>query len=366
MSNLLNSHSLLHKHKKDARKLIWDLSKNIEASRDIIESQQPRWKNTELHDNVMDKLAELQRVSNEYNQAVSELTNQIDATIQKQERKILQKDYARYDNQDLDLLIERQSWISDQFDKEIIGIIQQNVSWQYPTLEVNPADARYSNIMNAADPQYAICATDQVKHILKAKFNDFYASRRLRIYDDLEKVPANQIGFATCINMFEYMPLDPIKDIVKQIFNCLRPGGKLLLTYNNCEHSGSLDLLDNNFRCLNNKDLMESLLFGQGFDIHSTNHTDGIWTWLLVSKPGKLSTQKLASGDVSIQKRVYPWNDIPVNVQNWILKHKADIPEIWFDQLANNWKELHEMEINALTEWQKYSYSIKIYIASTF
>jgi hypothetical protein len=391
MSRLLDSYSLLHSHNQFAKTLPLDISSDIENQRNIVTHQISRWKNKQAHQEVLDKLTQLQLAHDEYNLAVSKLQDNIKSVISNKERRIIQRDYARYYNpsikhDDVDQIISRQEYISNDFEDQVIGVMQQYVAWQYPNLEVNPADGRYSSIMSAATPQYAICPTKELGEILKSKFNKFYATRRLRIYDSISDIPINQIGFATCINMFEYMPLDPIKDITKQVFDCLRPGGMFLLSYNNCNHARSLDLLNNDFRCLNTKELMESLVFGQGFDVIKTGSSkvpgsrpdtyniDGTWTWLLVSKPGARSTQRLSAGDATIIEKIYPWEGMPIEIQKWVMSHKATTSEEWMETLArdfeNQWErtsvDWSHLGTSGANVWKKYSNSIKIYIASIF
>mgnify|MGYP003629640970 FL=1 len=379
MSRLLDSHSLLRSHRLYAKDLPLDISSHIEHGRAVINQQIPRWKDNHAHQEVLNKLTNLQIAHDEYNLAVNNLQHNIDSVISNKERKILQRDYARYYDSELkhdDVLeiIARQKYISNEFDDQINGVIQQFISWQYPSLEINPADGRYSSLMNASDPQYAICTTKEVKQLLRSKFNKFYSTRRLRTYNKIKHIPINQIGFATCINMFEYMPLDPIKDITKQVFNCLRPGGMFLLSYNNCDHRQSLDLLNSDFRCLNTKKIMESLLYGQGFNIVSSDDSNGVWTWLLVTKPGERSTQKLSTAKIPIVEKFYTWDEFPIEIQKWVMSHKANTQEEWMRTLArdfdNQWEraavDWSHLGTSGDNVWKKYNNSIRIYIASTF
>ena len=158
--------------------------------------------------------------------------------------------------------------------------------------------------MVGCDPLYVYCKKKVVANLVRDKFNEFYAKRRLRIYDHLDKFPQNQIGLAVCINLFEYLPLDPVKDITKKIFNILRPGGMFLLSYNNCEERRSLELLSNNFRCYGTKNLMTNMLYSQGYDITDSGTTDdGAWNWMIVQKPGVLKTQRLNGPGVAIKQK---------------------------------------------------------------
>ena len=371
MSTSLDTYSILYNQRKSAKDLPIDISSDIEQRREIVAGQISLWKDKQKHKEVLDKLEALERAHNEYILSVNDLQYNINSVLTGREHKILQRDYARFaedilrsDDNYTSEVISRQEYISDDFDSQVTGLMHQHVSWEYPSLEVNPADARYSVVMNAAEPQYAICANKEIKQRLKAKFNEYYAARRLRIYNKIDDIPINQVGFATCINMFEYMPLDPIKDITKQVFNCLRPGGKFLLSYNNCDHAKSLSLLNYDFRSLNTRELMESLLYGQGFDVVSTGDSDdGAWTWLLVAKPGDLTTQKLSAGSINIVEKDYTWDEFPLNIQQWIMRYKLDDQSAWANALANNYTDLGK---GGFKSWKKYNTSIRIYIASTF
>tara|TARA_R110000803_G_scaffold195005_2_gene258197 strand:- start:294 stop:1421 length:1128 start_codon:yes stop_codon:yes gene_type:complete len=375
MSTSVDTYKLLYNQRKSANDLPLDVSSEIQQRKEIVAGQIALWKNKQNHQEVLDKLAALERAHEEYALSVNNLRSNINNVVFARERSILQKDYARFaedsvrtDDNYTSEVISRQQYISSEFDSQVSGLIQQHVSWEYPSLEVNPADARYSIAMNAADPQYAICINDEISQIVKSKFNEYYATRRLRIYDKVTDIPKNQVGFATCINMFEYMPLDPIKDITKQVFDCLRPGGKFLLSYNNCNNSKSISLLNYDFRSLNTRELMESLLYGQGFDVVSTGDSnDGGWSWLLVAKPGDLTTQKVSAGSVNIIEKTYTWDEFPLDIQQWIMRNKLDDQTAWINALIKNHTDWHLGKANdGRKKWEKYNKSIRIYIASTF
>ena len=60
MSRLLNSHSLLRSHRLYAKDLPLDISSHIEYGRDVINQQIPRWKDSHAHQEVLNKLTNLQ------------------------------------------------------------------------------------------------------------------------------------------------------------------------------------------------------------------------------------------------------------------------------------------------------------------
>ena len=241
------------------------------------------------------------------------------------------------------------SW-SSIFIFEIIdvvnGVIQANTFWQYPSLECNPANGVFSVNMNAADPQYVITDKKPIRDMVKSRFNEFYAERRLRFYNSVDSIPDNSVGFASCVNLFEYLPLDPIKYMCHKVFSKLKPGGKFLITYNDCEQRYSLELLDNNLRCLCTKNLLSSVMLGLGYDINvADNQNDGVWSYMLLEKPGKLSSKKLAGPDAEFIPKIVPFDAWPKELQSYVKERQHKNAGQWKtninSEFRKEWRNLH-------------------------
>ena len=299
MSQLLKNHSLLDLYKRNMAKLPVDISQQLDAIEQTIQSQIPRWKNKQLHTNILERVQELAAAQDNLNSAISDLENRIQDLLLVKEKSIIQRDYTRVEKQvveDEDFLI-RNSWLTEEIKDKLVGFIHNhNAIWQHGSLEINPGDGYFSDLMNAADPQYCIVANRQVEQAIKGKFNEFYSNRRLRCYTDIAQIPDNGIGFATCINLYEYLPVDNIKYISSHTFDKLKPGGKFLITYNDCEQRYSLEMLDHEARCLATKTLIQGLHYGMGYDVLDSGSTnDGVWSYMLLQKPGTLTSQKMAA-----------------------------------------------------------------------
>ena len=306
---LFEKHSVLDHFLREAKTICVNIDDNIAHNRQVVKNQIQRWKNKEVYNQLLNSLEKLDTAKQEFEAAKENLVNTIDQELRTREVQILQHDYITYEsNPDRawtnEEAVDLNNFISKEFDDKINSFVQYHNTWKYPSLDANPVDGRYTRTMVGGDPLYVYCEKEAVANLVRDKFNEFYAKRRLRIYNHLDKFPQNQIGLAVCINLFEYMPLDPIKDIAKKIFNILRPGGVFLLSYNNCEERRSLELLSNNFRCYSTKNLMTNMLYGQGYDITDNGTTDdGVWSWMIVQKPGVLKTQRLNGPGVAIKQK---------------------------------------------------------------
>jgi hypothetical protein len=302
LGKLYKSYSIMDYHRRQLDNLSVNDTLSGIRTEEILDAQLSRYRGKEFHHRVKNNFKKLQDALSEYNQSIVDLDNNMKNIMLKQELKIMQDDYQRYDKQEhLELLGDRQSYISKEFEHLCRTTIKNNTSAQFASLDVNPADGKFVREGLGSEPQYILASDDKIKNNVKDKFNEYYANRRLRFYNKLENIPQNQIGFATCINLFEYMPLEPIKEITRKVLNCLRPGGQFFITYNNCEERVSLELLENGLRSLSTKKLITDMLYGQGYDVIDNGSTNsGTWNWMMVKKPGTLETSRINTPTVTI------------------------------------------------------------------
>ena len=332
------------------------LSEELTTNKKILEDQQVRWKDKSKYAAVIKNLDTILRITEEYNSSLEDLSESIREVLREKEKRILQRDYDVAQTQEPEFLISRNDYLSPNIIEVCNGYIQANVFWEYASLEVNPGNGIFSNIHNAADPQYCITAgSDEVKDSVKRIFNQFYAEKRLRMYDNISDIPNNCVGFASCINLFEYLPLDPIKEMSKEVFKKLKNGGKFLFTYNDCEERYSLELLDNSFRCLCTKSLMSSMMYGLGFNILETGNTDdGVWSYMLLTKPGKLTSYKLGSPEIEFIPKVIPFIKWPTELQDYVMENRS----------SNNvqWRVAIKETIQENNKWHNFWVSVERYI----
>jgi len=134
----------------------------------------------------------------------------------------------------------------------IISRVLSHADWHYPAAIIRPGNEDFINHLVANDPLYLI---DEHKDLLEPAMNKFNLQyqNRLRSYvvdestgtNILDRLPNSQFSFFLAYNYFEYKPLDIIKIYLEEIFEKLRPGGTLGMTFNDCDYTGAVSRVEN-------------------------------------------------------------------------------------------------------------------------
>jgi len=182
--------------------------------------------------------------------------------------------------------------------KEIVRTrIYHYVDWRYPALEIGPGDGLFTESMSAGDPLYVVDVHQEFLDSTKKQFNEFYATRRLRSYlinndYDLSMLPQGQMGFVLAWNVFNYFPLEAIKEYLKEIYKVIKPGGYLMFSYNNSDRWQGAEMVENLFMCHTPKHILIPLVESLGYSVVASYDYDPTVSWIEVQKPGKLKTCK--------------------------------------------------------------------------
>lgn len=282
--------------KIDYRNIIDELT----SFESILHKQLQDFEHTEHHTALMNELNDIKTILQ--NSKLKELHQYFDQIIKRREGNYLKKGYQAYENEFIhdswDYILDNyknQLMTADTLSK-IYGSIGSNVNWKYPGLELSPGDGVFTKKLVALDPLYIIDKHPEILEHVTLQFNEAY-QRRLRSYTlkyeaDFNKLPQEQFGMIFSWGFFEQMPLDIIKDYLKAFYGLLRPGGVVLMSYNNCEFKPSLKLTSTYSRAYNTESFMQSLIHGLGFnDIESTNLYPN-YSLLKFKKPGELTSQR--------------------------------------------------------------------------
>lgn len=184
--------------------------------------------------------------------------------------------------------------------KKVIAAIHQHNDWHYPGVQLTTRDPILTENMVSLDPLY-LCDFDQsFIDQTSSKFNDQY-NMRLRKYliqnHTLDFLPQGQIGFMIAWLMFNYTGNDYVVTYLKNILNCLRPGGVFMFSYNNCDILESCQEYEvNKSNYHSNKNLIK-LCQEIGYEIIESvdlpnNDELKYVSWMKVKKPGQLTTIK--------------------------------------------------------------------------
>jgi SAM-dependent methyltransferase len=106
----------------------------------------------------------------------------------------------------------------------------------------------------------------------------------------MEKIPNNQFGICLVYNYLNYRPLEIIKKYFIEIYQKLKPGGGLIMTFNDCDYPKAVELVERNFACYTPGTLVRELAQNIGFEIQSTWSDGGPSVWLELHKPGILTS----------------------------------------------------------------------------
>lgn len=295
---------LLTRFLKDNKLYPLDIESTLQEHQSYWQQQTKFFKDNRKHQKLNDILQQMRDLRLQYDEALDEVNKLSSNLLRTETVEILRRDYNKFDTTkpNLQLMLDR----VDALDPEFLDVISTDIGyysdWRWAGIELNPSNGVLTRELLSCDPLYLY--TDQVtdKDLIRDKFNKFYAEKRLMFVDNLNHVPQAQLGLVVSINLFEFWPMDPIKTQVKQAYDLLMPGGHFIFSYNDCENIPSLDLCANNYRSYNSKELMSRMVEMFGFDIIKTSEVkEGAHSWMVVKKPGDLTSQKLTSPIVKVE-----------------------------------------------------------------
>lgn len=204
--------------------------------------------------------------------------------------------------------------ISEKTRQVVIGRAHKYSDWHYPGLEIGPGDGIWTEHLVGNDPLYIVDQHQEFLDSTLSKFNEQYR-RRVRPYlvghalvregadTDLSFLPDNQFGFIFSWNLFNYFPLEHIRQYLTHCIRILRPGGVMMFSYNNGENPVCVDFVEQGWMSYMPKSLLVSLAENLGFEVIATFDADEFIHWIEIKKPGELKTVKAhqAMGEIKFK-----------------------------------------------------------------
>jgi SAM-dependent methyltransferase len=194
---------------------------------------------------------------------------------------------------------------------EVEALLRQRIQiytgWQYPTLEIGCRDGEWTQHLVAADPLYIM---DKYKTFLDStaeRFPDEYR-KRLRKYInrdyDLSQLPQGQFGFIFSWGHFNYVSLDTITQVLKQVKNLLRPGGVFLFSYNDGDTPAGAGMAENFAQTYIPKNILVPTCQSLGFEIVESYTELPNISWIEIRNPGQLKSIKAHQVMGKIERRI--------------------------------------------------------------
>ena len=252
-----------------------------------------------------------QELNNQYNEiyqaidqfeyTINELKRAIQVQIELEEKYWFQESYRLYDqemrNDSAEYILNRRPILTDDIKNLLRVRVQNYVDWQHPAMIIQPGLEQFVEDMVGFDPLYLIAQQHDLLVPAFEKFPEEY-QRRLRSYtvredldhDILEKIPNDQIGLCLVYNFFEFKPFEIVRKYLTEIYQKLKPGGTLIMTFNDCDRDKAIMLVEQHYCCYTPGSLVKQFVSTVGYDQIFSWNNDGPTTWLELRKPGTLTS----------------------------------------------------------------------------
>jgi hypothetical protein len=244
---------------------------------------------------------EIHRNIDQFETIVNQLKQTIKHQIEIEEKFWFQESYRLYDqemrNDSVDHILGRRPILSEDVENILRSRLQNYVDWQHTGMIIRPGVEKFVQDMVGFDPLYLV---DQEHDLLMPAFNLFPEDyqRRLRLYtikeqvdsNILDKVPNGQIGVCLVYNFFEFKPFEIIRSYLTEIYQKLKPGGTLIMTFNDCDQDKAVKLAEQRYACYTPGSIVKQFASTVGYDQIFSWNNDGPTTWLELRKPGILTS----------------------------------------------------------------------------
>jgi hypothetical protein len=297
LSDLVSYLNQLDQHDIDRSRQV--LGDHVDPMIHLVENQETRFPNIELdlarhrqrmHDAIQD-LADTRMA----------LRKEIMASIESIEVKYLADSYELYSQgmcHDSDQhILDRRFFISPDTQAYLRARLLLHSDWHYPGMILRPGLETWIQDLVALDPMYVVDTSVALLEPCRRSFTNEYQNRMRSVVITesdqnimLQQLPQQQLGFVLAYNFFHYKPLEIVRSYLAGIYDCMRPGGTLIFTFNDCDHHGAVEMAERHYMCYTPGRLVLGAATLLGFDISHVYTIDAATTWVEAVKPGKLSS----------------------------------------------------------------------------
>ena len=195
-------------------------------------------------------------------------------------------------------ILNRRPTLSQEHSNIICARIKNFSSSLHPGMIIRPGLETFVQHMVSFDPLYLIDRNTNMLFPCTLEFPDQY-KRRLRpvVVDDrdlsvpiLNRLPDSQFAICVAYNFFEFTPLHVIERWLEEIFAKLKPGGRLMMTFNDCDNEKAVRLAENYYACYTPGRLVKAAAERIGYEIYFIWNDNLPTTWIELQKPGVLTT----------------------------------------------------------------------------
>ena len=239
----------------------------------------------------------------QFENLIGTLKQDVDKLIAQIEHPYFVDSYNLYENdfanETMDDLIFRHPQLTESTVQYLKARISRYNSWQHPAIILRPGVENYINDMVACDPLYLVDVQHELLTSAVTQYNEIY-QHRLRTYvvdergenNMLHRLPDSQFGVILAYNYFNFRPFEVIKKWLSEMLVKLKPGGMVLMTFNDCDSDKAVMLVEQKYCCYTPGHLIIQLAHTLGFEIVFKWSDGGPWTWLELQRPGILTSNR--------------------------------------------------------------------------
>jgi SAM-dependent methyltransferase len=244
------------------------------------------------------KRQEIQQTFDVFENNLNELKIELKQLIETTEKPWFVESYRLYEqemiHESTEYILNRRPEITAETEQFYRTRIVRYNSWQHPAMIIRPGREIYINELLASDPLYLVDESHDLLVPAMSQFNEQY-QQRLRPYTInernsdkiLEKLPNGQFGLVFAYNFFNFRPFEIIRKYLAEIYQKLRPGGALVMTFNDCDRAKGVMLVEQHFCCYTPGYLVRELAQSLGYRVTFSWTDQGPSTWLELQKPGE-------------------------------------------------------------------------------
>jgi SAM-dependent methyltransferase len=243
------------------------------------------------------KQKEIQQTFDAFENNLNQLKAELKQLITDTEKPWFAESYRLYEeemiHESVEYILDRRPNITDETQQFYSTRIMRYNSWLHPAMIIRPGKETYINHLLASDPLYLVDESHDLLQPAISQFNPLY-QQRLRPYSInernsdkiLDKLPNEQFGFVLAYNFFNFRPFEIIRRYLTEIYQKLRPGGVLAMTFNDCDRDKGVILAEQHFCCYTPGYLVRELAQSLGYEVVFSWTDQGPATWLELRKPG--------------------------------------------------------------------------------
>jgi SAM-dependent methyltransferase len=198
-------------------------------------------------------------------------------------------------------ILDRQLSLHKDDREKLVAKLENYSSWMFPGLIIRPGRENFIDKMVANDPLYVADIREELIDQCLDKFNPTYQDI-VRRYVFSEKklskgivkaLPDHQLGFVFAYNFFNFKPLEITQQYLRELAAKIRPGGRFLLTFNDCDRPHGVALFEEKkYMSFIPGHLLVQSAVEAGFVVDELHQGAGDVCWLELRKHGELATSK--------------------------------------------------------------------------